>query len=194
MVSQADRRETTSAVILKSAAKLFGDQGYAQTTVETIARVAGVAKGAVFHYFSSKEALFEAVLEQCCAEVGCLVRASARDAPDPLVGMDLGTRAYFSACAEPRVARIILKDGPAILGWARWREIDERHFGRQVPFALQAAIDAGLVSDQPVGPLARVLLGALTEAAVACSESDDPAASGAAYADALHMLIEGLRH
>jgi AcrR family transcriptional regulator len=193
MVSQAERREATHAVILETAARLFGEHGYAQTTVDAIATVAGVAKGAVFHYFSGKETLFEAVLEQCCAQVGRLVRAAARDAPDPLVAMDIGTRAYFTACAEPRVARIILKDGPAVLGWARWREIDERHFGRQVPFALQAAMDAGLVADQPVAPLARVLLGALTEAAVACSESEDPATSGATYADALHMLIEGLR-
>lgn len=193
MVRQAERRETTRNAIVAAAAWLLGERGYALTTVDAIATQAGTAKGAVFHYFPGKEALFEAVMEQTCAEVGRAVRAAARDAPDPLTGMDIGTRAYFTACAEPRIARIILKDGPAVLGWARWREIDERHFGRQVSLALQAAMAAGLVADQPVAPLARVLLGALTEAAVACSESDDPATSGAEYADALHLLIQGLR-
>lgn len=193
MARQEERRETTSGAIAGAAAALFGDRGFARTTVDSIAARAGVAKGAVFHYFPSKETLFEAVLEQCSTEVERVVGAAARDAPDPLTGLDLGNRAYFAACAEPRVAQILLKDGPAVLGWARWRAIDERYFGRQVPLALQRAMDLGLVANRPVEPLARVLLGAMTEAAVACSESGDPAKWGAHYADALHLLIEGLR-
>ena len=193
MVNQAIRRETTRGKVLAAAFDLFGRQGYAATTVDDVAAVAGVAKGAVFHHFLTKARLFEAVMDTCSADVGRHVRQAAGSAPDAIAAMDTGTRAYFAKCAEPHIAQIILKDGPQVLGWARWRELDERHFGQYVPLGLKAAMDADLVPEQPVEPLARVLLGALTEAAVACSESDDPTASAKGYADALHHLIEGLR-
>jgi AcrR family transcriptional regulator len=193
MARQDERRKATSGAIFDAAYRLFGERGFARTTVDAIAAEAGVAKGAVFHYHPSKHALFEAVLDHCCAEVGRMVKARAREAPDPLAALDWGNRAYFTACAAPRRARIILKDGPAVLGWARWRQIDERHFGRQVPLSIDAAMRGGLIAPRAVEPLARILLGAMTEAAVACSESADPAIAGAHYADALHLLIEGLR-
>jgi AcrR family transcriptional regulator len=193
MTRQEDRRTATRGAILAAATGSFGSDGFARTTIDAIAARAGVAKGAVFHHFPSKEALFEAVLESCAAGIGVALAEAARGAPDPLAAMDRGTRAYFRTCSDPRIAQIMLKDGPAVLGWARWREIDERHFGYQLPIALGAAMDAGLIARQPVLPLTRVILGALTEAAVACSESDDPARAAVEYADAVHLLIGGLR-
>jgi len=60
--------------------------------------------------------------------------------------MAAGTQAYFAACAKGAMGQIILRDGPAVLGWERWREIDARHFGGKFPRALNAAMDAGLIA------------------------------------------------
>jgi hypothetical protein len=121
------------------------------------------------------------------------VRTAIRDEPDALRAMAIGTRAYFEACAQPGFAQIILRDGPAVLGWERWREIDERYFGRSIPDALKRAMESGLIARQPVEPLARLFVGAITEAAAACAASDDPRAVGRQHARAMQTLLEGLR-
>jgi AcrR family transcriptional regulator len=193
MAKQAERREATRDAIVAAAMSLFGDKGFAATRMDEIATAAGVAKGAVYHHFASKEAVFEAVLRLTSDALALEINAKVRDAPDALAMLTRGTEAYFEACSHGPVGRIILKDGPAVLGWARWREIDEAHFGLALPRALASAMDEGLVERQPVAPLARLLLGAATEAAAACAASADPAATGREHAAAFNRLIQGLR-
>ena len=193
MAKQAERREATRDAILAAAATLFGDKGFAATTIDEVAAAAGVAKGAVYHHFPNKEAVFEAVLQRTSAALAQRILAEVGPSPDVLVMLTRGTEAYFEACAEAPVGRIILKDGPAVLGWARWREIDEDHFGRAIPNALARAMEEGLIEQQSVGPLSRLLLGAITEAAAACATSADPAATGREHAAAFERLIRGLR-
>jgi AcrR family transcriptional regulator len=193
MASQAERRTATRGAILDAAGNLFSGQGFAATSVDAVAAAAGVAKGAVYHHFASKEAIFEAVFEETSTALARRVAAVSAGARDSLDAMVVGSRAYFDACAEPAVGRIILRDGPAVLGWERWRQIDAEHFGRMIPAALDAAMEQGLMPRQPVGPLARLLVGAVTEAAVACAASDDPAGTGRAHVAALEAVIDGLR-
>jgi len=107
--------------------------------------------------------------------------------------MVAGTQHYFAACAKAPTCQIILRDGPAVLGWERWREIDALHFGGKFPRALIAAMDAGLIARQPIEPLARLLLGAATEAAVACAGRPDVLKAGGEYSRAFKSLIEALR-
>jgi AcrR family transcriptional regulator len=193
MVKQAERSETTRKAIVTAARELFGRRGFHATTMEGIAEAIGMAKGAVYHHFRTKEAVFESVFEEVSQELVHRVRAAVRDEPDALRAMAVGTHAYFETCAHPDVAQIILRDGPAVLGWQRWREIDERYFGRSIPEALRRAIETRLIVEQPVEPLARLLIGAITEAAAACAWSSDPAAVGRRHADAMQALLEGLR-
>lgn len=193
MATQAERREATRAAILAAAKRFFRDHGFAATSVDQIAAEAKVAKGAVYHHFATKEAVFEAVFEDAAREIVAHVSVVSRKAPDVLKAMAAGTRAYYEACAKPGMAQIMLHDGPAVLGWGRWREIDERYFGRMIPQALKAAMAQGLLLQQPVEPLARLLNGAVTEAAVACAASDNATAAGRRYAVAFQTLIEGLR-
>jgi AcrR family transcriptional regulator len=192
-VRQAERSEQTRNAILQAARQLFADIGFGGATVDDIARAAGVAKGAVYHHFPTKEDLFEAVFDGASAELVAEVMRSGVGARDALDAMVVGTRAYFEICAGPPFRQIILVDGPAVLGWLRWREIDEAHFGRMIPAALTAAIDQGLLADQPVEPLARLLLGAASEAAAACAASEDPRRVGLAHAAAFQTLLDGLR-
>ena len=193
MAKQAERRAQTRGAILKAAQALFGAEGFAATTMDQIAQASGVAKGAVYHHFPSKEAVFEAVLEEVSLAVQARVLAASRDRADVLAAMAAGTRAYFEACSQGPTGRIMLQDGPAVLGWRRWREIDEAHFGGDIGKVLQAAMRQGLIADQPVEPLARLVLGAVTEAALACGQAEDPAAAGRSYAEAFEALLEGLR-
>lgn len=161
--------------------------------MDRIAGAASVAKGAVYHYFATKERLFEAVLEQVSQDLAKEIADAARGEQDVLAAMVAAMRHYFAACSTGARAQIILRDGPAVLGWQRWREIDEKHFGSGIPRALTQAMKHGLIARQPVKPLARLLLGAVTEAAMACAGSRDLAAAGAEYTRAVTALIEGLR-
>lgn len=193
MAKQAERREATKAAIVAAAGDLFAAQGFADTTVDQIAASAGVAKGAVYHHFPTKEAVFEAVFLATSVALAARVGGASKRAADVLDILVEGTRAYFAACAEPATGRIMLKDGPAVLGWERWREIDAEHFMSKMPDLLDAAMRKGLIAKQPAAPLARLLVGAVTEAAVACAAAEDPVATGRAHVRALETLLAGLR-
>jgi AcrR family transcriptional regulator len=193
MATQAERRERTRAAIVKAAKRIFGERGFAATTMDDIAASARVAKGALYHHFTSKEALFEAVFEQTSLELVSDLDRISREERDPLAAMAAGTQGYFTACSKGPTGQIILRDGPAVLGWERWREIDAKHFGGKFPRALAAAMDAGVIARQPIEPLARLLLGAVTEAAVAVSAGPDIGKTGADYARAFRALLDALR-
>jgi AcrR family transcriptional regulator len=192
MATQSERRQATQAAILKAAKRLFGERGFAATTIDDVAAAARVAKGAVYHHFATKEALFEAVFDQVSQELLVEVDRAARSEKDALAAMAKGTQAYFAACAKDATGQIVLHDGPAVLGWERWREIDNRHFGGRFPVALKRAMDDGLIARQPIEPLARLLLGAVTEVAIACSGRDLHKA-GHDYARAFQALLDALR-
>jgi AcrR family transcriptional regulator len=193
MATQSERREATRAAIVKAAKRLFGERGFAGTTMDHVATAAHVAKGAVYHHFKTKEALFEAVFDQVSEDLVAEVERAARSENDALAAMAAGTQAHFAACATDATGQIILRDGPAVLGWERWREIDARHFGGGFPLALARAMEDGLIARQPVEPLSRLLLGAVTEAAVACSAGSDLHKTGAEYARAFRTLLDALR-
>ena len=193
MAKQAERRAATTEAILKAGRRLFGEQGFAATTIDDIAEAARVAKGAVYHHFATKEAVFEAVFDQVSRDLVLEIDRAARAEKDVLAAMVAGTQHYFAACAKGHTCQIILRDGPAVLGWERWREIDAQHFGGKIPRALAAAMDAGLIARQPVEPLARLLLGAVTEAAVACAGRADVLKAGGEYSRAFKSLLEALR-
>ena len=191
MATQSERRERTRGAIVKAARRIFGERGFAATTMDDIAGSARVAKGAVYHHFTTKEELFGAVFDQVSRDLVVEIDRIARAEKDVLAAMAAGTEAYFAACARGATGQIILRDGPAVLGWERWREIDAKHFGGKLPRALSIAIENGLIARQPVEPMARLLLGAMTEAAVACSTGSD--VSGAEYARAFRRLLDALR-
>ena len=193
MATQAERRAATIESILKAGRLLFGERGFAATTIDDIAEQARVAKGAVYHHFATKEAVFEAVFDQVSRALVQEIDRAVRAEKDVLAAMVAGTQHYFAACAKGPTGQIILRDGPAVLGWERWREIDAQHFGGKIPRAIAAAMDAGLIARQPVEPLARLLLGAVTEAAVACAGRPDVLKAGSEYTRAFKSLLEALR-
>lgn len=193
MTKQEVRREATRSAILAAAQHRFGTLGYQHVTVDDIAADASVAKGAIYHHFSTKADLFEAVLQAVASQILADVQAASTQQSDILAAIFAGNRAFFASCANPQFAQIFLKDGPSVLGWNRWREIDGSHFGGMVRNGLFAAIGVGVLAKRPINPLTRLILGAITEAAIDCANSEDFAATAEGYVEGLEAIVNGLR-
>jgi AcrR family transcriptional regulator len=187
------RSRATREKLLTAARALFAARGYAAVGTEEIVRAAGVTRGALYHQFRDKEELFAAVFEEVEAETTRRIADSAlAGATDPLAALRAGSRAFLAVCAEPEVERIALLDAPAVLGWARWREIGFRHGLGLVVATLEAGMDAGAIARQPLTPLAHLLLGALDEGALYVARATDPAAARAEVEVVLDRLVDGL--
>lgn len=192
--TQAERSESTRAALIEAARSLFAERGYAGVGTEEIVRAAGVTRGALYHHFDGKLELFAAVYEKIEAELAERIAAGALAAnPDsPLEAMRAGAEMFLAACTEPEAQRIVLLDGPSVLGWDRWREIAAEHGLGLIEASLQAAIDAGAIEPQPVRALAHVLMGALDEAAMLVARAADPDTARAEVKGALDLLLDGL--
>ncbi len=192
--SQAERSESTRGALIGAARTLFAERGYAEVGTEEIVRAAGVTRGALYHHFDGKRDLFEAVYERVEAELAERIATGAlsADAHSPLEAMRAGSEMFLQACTEPEAQRIVLLDGPSVLGWDRWREIAAEHGLGLIERTLQAAIDAGAIPAQPVRPLAHVLMGALDEAAMLVARAEDPARMRAEVGRTLDSLLAGL--
>ena len=125
--------------------------------------------------------------------VAAIAARHGRRPADPLELLKTGTRAFLDACMDPAHARVNLLDAPSVLGWAEWREIDMRHGMGLVTAGLQAGMDAGVLREQPVRPLAHLLLAAMGEAAMMIANSPDPQATRDEMEISLLELLEGLR-
>lgn len=192
--SQPERSAATREALVTAARPLFAAHGFANVGTEAIVAAAAVTRGAMYHQFADKTALFAAVLETVEAGVAeqLVERVTAAGVTEPVAAMRLAARAWLDACAEPDVRRIVLVDGPSVLGWARWRALCQRYVFRLVHDLLAAAMDSGRVPRQPVVPLTHLLLGASDEAALYVAESPDPDAARTEMTAALDHLINGL--
>lgn len=170
---------------------MFVERGFFDTGTEEIVRDANVTRGALYHHFADKKALFEAVF---LAVEDDLVAAAGEVAPigDAFGQLRAGLLGFLDASLTPEVQRVLLIDGPAVLGWQRWREL-EAHYGLgAIRNLLTAAIDEGTLTPRPVDPLAHMLLAALDEAALYVANADDqPAARDEAVAT-MESLLDGL--
>lgn len=171
--------------IREAAARRFARDGYAAVAVDDVAADTGATRGAVYHHFGSKEGLFRVVLDAAHQHVGDAVAAAADAVPDPWDGFVVGCEAFVRAALDERFRRILLVDGPAVVGMAAWREGDAASSGRHLAEAVAALRDSGLV-DPAFGPaVVPMLSGALNEAALWVADATD---REAAIADALRVL------
>lgn len=192
--TQAERSESTRGALIEAGRALFAERGYAGVGTEEIVRAAGVTRGALYHHFDGKRELFEAVYERIEVELAERIAAGAlaANAESPMEAMRVGARMFLEACTEPEAQRIVLLDGPSVLGWDRWREIAAEHGLGLIEASLQAAIDTGAIASQPVRPLAHVLMGALDEAAMLVARAEDPERMQAEVGRTLDSLLDAL--
>jgi AcrR family transcriptional regulator len=182
----------TRTALIAAARPLFAERGYAGVGTEEIVRAAGVTRGALYHHFGGKRELLAAVYEQIEGELTEKIVAGALAGSDPLEAMRAGVGMFLDACLEDDVQRVVLLDAPAVLGWERWREIASGYGLGVIEAALQGAIDAGQIAEQPVKPLAHVLMGALDEAAMLVARSPDPKRAKAEVTETFDGLLNAL--
>jgi AcrR family transcriptional regulator len=192
--SQTDRSAATKAALVQAARGLFATHGFRSVGTEAIVRAAGVTRGALYHQFADKTELFAAVYETIEEDIAQRIgqQIAAAGTIDPIEVMTLGAGAWLDACAEPEVQQIVLLDGPAVLGWERWREIGTRYGMGLVEGVLAQAMENGSVPRQPVEPLAHVLVGALDEAALYVARAEDQATASEQMRAVIGRLIAGI--
>jgi AcrR family transcriptional regulator len=192
--TQADRSAATREALVAAGRRLFAAQGFADVPTDAIAAEAGVTRGALYHQFADKVALFDAVVDAVEADIAARLAAevAAAAAADPVEGIRQAVRAWLEICVEPESYRIALLDGPSVLGWARWREVCQRHVFGLAQALLARGMELGLIRRQPARPLAHILMGASDEAALYVAEAADRAQARAEMIAVLDQLIEGV--
>ncbi|MEV4947953.1 TetR/AcrR family transcriptional regulator [Streptomyces sp. NPDC053755] len=188
-VSRAEQRAATRRALLAEGRRRFAADGYHHVVLAEVARGAGVTKGAAYHHFDSKVGLFRAVVGEIQQELGERVATAAERHEDLWEQLRAGCRAFLAAGSDPAVRQILLVDAPTVLGWDEWRAMDEESSARHLAEVLTALAAAGIIADQPVEPLARLLSGAMNEAALWIARGGDPRAGE----QALDRLLAGLR-
>lgn len=184
-----DRTEAMRRDLIAAARKLFTKNSYAETSTPEIVAAAGVTRGALYHHFADKQALFRVVVEREAEQVATEIEnASAPPDHDARAALLAGADAYFQAMSVPGRVRLLLLDGPAVLGRAVLDEIDSRHGNRTLREALRTMMEAGAMRPLPVDPLTELLGAAFDRAALAI----EAGASTEDYRKSLFALIDGL--
>jgi AcrR family transcriptional regulator len=146
--------EATRAALLDEATRLFAARGYAGTSLADVASASQVTRGAVYHHFAGKQALFEAVLDAQESRAIAKITAAAT-AADPWQAAMQALDAFLDQCCDPTYGRLCWLEAPAALGWHRWRECEEKYAYGLVERFITALIDAGYLADQAVASLVR---------------------------------------
>jgi AcrR family transcriptional regulator len=190
--TQSERTAATRAALLAAARELFARDGFAATGREAIVTKAGVTRGALYHHFATKQALFRAVFEQLEAEVMSQVARAASHASSPFEMLRTGAIAYLDAALDPAVQRVALLDAPAVLPPGVRAEIVETHALGVVREVLRAAMDDRSIARQPVEPLAHIVVAALHEAALYVARSRDQRRARKEVGATIDRLLGGL--
>ena len=190
MTRRAAQGRATREQLIEVATGLFAERGYEETSIEAVLAAAGVSRGALYHHFAGKDALFEAVLEAVENGVNARLRAEITGAPDAVSAVESAALAWIEMAGDPVIQQIILSDAPSVLGLERWRAMNEEYSLGATRLLLQAVADEGRLSPDLVAPFAQMLLGALDELAMAVARADD---RETALASGRHAVRELLR-
>ncbi len=184
---------STKRALIDVAATLFTEQGYAGTSLDEIVAGARVTKGALYHHFSGKQALFEAVFEKVEADSSKGIRKAVRDNKDPWEKALSGLRAFLTVVQEPGYRRIVIQDGPAILGYERYREQEERSTFGIVQEIVSSVLSSYELEPTMVETFSRIFFGAMSAAGTAVSSADDPERASAEVEAAIAFILAGLQ-
>jgi AcrR family transcriptional regulator len=177
----ADRRlergSETRRAIVESAMRLFAEHGYAAVSIEAVLAACRISRGALYHHFPSKEALLEAAFEAVEIDVTNKVLARAASAGGAIEAVRAGCEAFLDLTQDRVVRQIMLTDAPSVLGWDKWREIDERHAFGLMKAALEPAAQEAGIPLALVDAFAHMLLASLSEVALMIAQADDQASA-----------------
>lgn len=192
--TQEERSAATREALIWAARKLWGLRGYAEVGTPEIAKEAGVTRGAMYHQFADKAALFRDVVEAVEQDVMTRMATSVASsgATTPADAIRAAVDAWLEVSGDPEVRQLILLDAPSVLGWAGFRDVAQRYSLGMTEQLITEAIRAGQLARQPVRPLAHVLIGALDEAAMFIATADDPRRARREIGQVLRRLIDGM--
>lgn len=181
----------TRAKLIAAGRTLFAN-GYDAVGTAQIVNAAQVTRGALYHHFDDKRALFAAVVEEVARDLVAKIDATAERAASPVDGVIAGCKAFLDCARDQETRQIFLVDAPAVLGWRAWREIDARHGLGSLKEGLEACAAAGAMERARIDPLAHWISGALNEAVFVLAEIDagDPVA--ASLLDDVDRLVRGM--
>lgn len=178
--------------LITAAVGLFGSRGYEATSITDVLEAAGVAKGALYHHFETKTALFDAVLDRVVGEAAINASERASRSRTPLSRLKAGCAAWLELSLDPAFQQIAFIDAPAVVGWTRIREIDDEHTLGGIRRSLRDLEAASRKREADVDLLAHMILAAVNEAALFIVRAEDPAAALAIGRRTVDTLLDRL--
>ncbi|MFE0027865.1 TetR/AcrR family transcriptional regulator [Amycolatopsis sp. NPDC059021] len=185
--------EATRELLVGIARERFVEQGYAATAIDDIVRRAGIAKGALYHHFSGKDALFKAVYDVVLDETAEAVLTAALAEQEPWAAVRAGLSAFLDACLQPAFRRVVIIDSVAVQAANSWEGGLE---GVELPMlrtVLTPLVDSAALPDVALDPLAHVALGGLYGAALYIARAADPQAARTESDAVLDIVLRGVR-
>jgi AcrR family transcriptional regulator len=189
---RAAQGRATRGQLIDVATSLFAEHGYEGTSIEAVLAAAGVSRGALYHHFAGKEALFTAVVSAISDRVTVELTEAIRDCTDPVDAMRTGALAWIDLAGDPVIQRVMLVDAPSVLGWEQWRAMDEGRTVGAMRAMLQAVSDSGRLPQELVEPFSHMILAALDEAALVVARATDSRAAVAEGRQAVEELLSRL--
>ncbi len=195
---RAEHVQDTRAALLQAARELFAAKGYAGTGTEEIVVRARVTRGALYHHFRDKPGLFRAVMQAVAGDLAqrLVTQQLSRDGEGAAGAWDQlreGVQAFLDACTGSDFQRIVLIDGPAVLGHGAWSDLVEQHGLGLLRTWLQRAIDDGQIDPLPVDPLARLAAALIGEASLYIARAPDPDRARREAGATIDRILSGLR-
>lgn len=189
---RAAQGRATRGQLIEVATRLFAEHGYEGTSIEAVLSAAGVSRGALYHHFAGKEALFEAVVSAVSEQVTVELTEAVQGCADPLDAMRTAAIAWIGLAADPVIQRVVLVDAPSVLGWERWRAMDDGRTLGTMRAMLQAISDSGRLPAELVGPFSHMILAALDEIVLVIARAPDSTAAVAEGRMAVQALLDRL--
>jgi AcrR family transcriptional regulator len=189
---RAAQGRATRGQLIEVATRLFTEHGYEGTSIEAVLSAAGVSRGALYHHFAGKEALFEAVVSAVSAQVTAELTEVTSGCADPVDALRTAALEWISLAADPVIQRVVLVDAPSVLGWDRWRAMDDGRTLGALRMLLQAVSDSGRLPAELVSPFSHMLLAALDEIVLVVARAPDSTAAVAEGRMAVEALLDRL--
>jgi AcrR family transcriptional regulator len=191
---RAAQGRATRGQLIEVATRLFAEHGYEGTSIEAVLSAAGVSRGALYHHFAGKEALFESVVSAVSEQVTVELTETVQGCVDPLDAMRTAALAWIDLAADPVIQRVVLVDAPSVLGWDRWRAMDDGRTLGTMRVMLQAISDSGRLPAELVGPFSHMILAALDEIVLVIARAPDSEAAVEEGRTAVQALLDRLLH
>jgi AcrR family transcriptional regulator len=198
-VPGAGRRQqfstATKTALVDVATTQFSERGYGGTSLDSVVAGARVTKGALYHHFSGKQGLFEAVFVKVEDDASRTIKKALRGTRDPWEKAIAGLRAFLAVVQDPTYQRIVIQDGPAILGYERFREQEERSSFAIVQDIVGSVLEASTyqLDDAMKQTFSRIFFGALSSAGESVSTAEDPKQAVLRIEAAIAFILQGLR-